>query len=94
MSTILDIGRAALQGASAMALAAAHQIANASVQGERLAPPAPHHSGQTVLAPGRVYADPMVEGLVTIRLAEAAYRAGAAIIRTETEMQDELLRAV
>lgn len=93
----MDIGRAALQGASAMALDAAAQVAEASLPPEtpeNLVQPARATSGPPVLAPDRVYADLLIDGLVNLRLAEVAYKAGAAIIRTDTEMQDELMRAV
>ncbi len=96
MSTILDIGASAMMGASHMALDAAGRVTKATLPPAQpsQSPNASYAHGSPVLVPGRVHTDPLLEGLVDLRKAELAYKAGAQIIRTETEMQDKLMRAV
>lgn len=53
-----------------------------------------HTAGQFVLSPDRTGVDPLISGVLDLKLAKYAYAAGAAIVRIADEMSEETLRII
>lgn len=97
MNSILAIGTGAMGAALQRATRAALDVVTAGVPSESpasiSADPQPT-AGPAVLAPARTEGDPMLNGVVDLKLATHAYKAGAAIVRTADEIAEETLKII
>ena len=98
MNSVLNIGQSAMSAASNRAAKAASNIVVASTERpsevEQVGTKPPPARTPAVLAPDRTGTDQFLSGILELKLAEYAYAAGAAIVRTANEISKVTLRII